>query len=100
MRDAELQAEEEQTFLARQQQQLLSSGGASPGPAGAPRPDTPSRLSTSGVQKTPERRGTASPSLANNSSVGKKVRRSGAEGRTERRVGGGGSRRAGLGRRV
>ncbi|KAF0303728.1 Cytoplasmic dynein 1 light intermediate chain 2 [Amphibalanus amphitrite] len=73
VRDTELQAEEEQTFLARQQQQLLSSGGASPGPAGAPRPDTPSRLSTSGVQKTPERRGTASPSIANNSSVGKKL---------------------------
>jgi len=78
VRDAELQAEDEQTFLARQQQQLLAGGVASPGPGPGPgsRPDTPNRgglSAANAVQKTPERRVGGSPNIANNTSAGKKL---------------------------
>ncbi|XP_037085323.1 cytoplasmic dynein 1 light intermediate chain 1-like [Pollicipes pollicipes] len=76
VKDAELQAEDEQTFLSRQQQQLLAGGVASPGPGGGgpSRQDTPSRVAAANaVQKTPERRVAGSPSIANNTSSGKKL---------------------------
>lgn len=69
IREVEVHAEDEQTFLQRQYELLQGTNG----PGGLPKMDTSQLRSSPGVQKTGDRRLSSSPSIQTPLSSTKKV---------------------------